>query len=152
MTAATREISAFGGCPIHAGFCCLFMIFTLSSIGLPGLNGFVGELLILTGLMGSSIFWAVLAATGLILGAAYMLMLYQRMMFGPIRNEDNRTLLDLNRREIFVLAPIAVLCFIIGMFPQPFISMIKPPAREIVEHIRLYAGGTTGIPGRQTTG
>ncbi|MGI6454749.1 MAG: complex I subunit 4 family protein [bacterium] len=135
----TREISAFGGVarsmPVFAAF---FMIFTLSSIGLPGLNGFVGELLILTGLMGSSIFWAVLAATGLILGAAYMLMLYQRMMFGPIRNEDNRTLLDLNRREIFVLAPIAVLCFIIGMFPQPFISMIKPPAREIVEHIRPY--------------
>ncbi len=135
----TRLISDFGGLaktmPLFAIF---FMIFTLSSIGLPGLNGFVGELLILTGLMGASIVWASLAATGVILGAIYMLMLYQKMMFGPIRNPENEKLQDLSNRELIVLVPIALLCFLIGMFPQPLLKTIEPTAQQIVEYVEPH--------------
>lgn len=135
----TRQISEFGGiAKVMPTFAVFFMIFTLSSIGLPGLNGFVGEFLILTGLAGASIFWLVLAATGVVLGAAYMLMLYQKMMFGPIRNPENEKLTDLSNREVLVLIPIAVLCFIIGMFPQPLIKTIEPSANQIVEYIEPY--------------
>ncbi len=135
----TREISEFGGLskvmPVYATF---FMIFMLSSIGLPGLNGFVGEFLILLGLMGHSIFWTVLAATGVILGAAYMLWLYQRMMFGEVKVEANKDLKDLNKREFHLLLPIAIFCFLIGIFPYPLQKTIEPSARQIVEYIQPH--------------
>jgi NADH-quinone oxidoreductase subunit M len=134
----TREISEFGGIakvmPTYATF---FMIFTLSSIGLPGLNGFVGEFLILVGIMGRSIGWGVLATTGVILGAAYMLWLYQRMMFGPNHNEANHSLQDLNLREILILIPIAILCFVIGIYPYPLQKTIEPSAAKIVNTISI---------------
>lgn len=135
----TRLISEFGGiAKVMPTFAVFFMIFTLSSIGLPGLNGFVGEFLILVGLAGSSIFWLVLATTGVVLGAVYMLMLYQKMMFGPIRNPENEKLSDLTSREVIVLVPIAVLCFIIGMFPQMLIKTIEPSANQISAYIEPY--------------
>lgn len=135
----TRMVSEFGGlASVMPVFAIFFMIFTLSSIGLPGLNGFVGEFLILVGISGASIFWLILAATGVVLGAAYMLMLYQKMMFGPNDNPKNQNLQDLNNREVLVLLPIAVLCFIIGMFPQPLIKTIEPTATEIVETIEPH--------------
>ncbi len=135
----TRKISDFGGLskvmPVYATF---FMIFTLSSIGLPGLNGFVGEFLILIGLMGKSIFWTVLAATGVILGAAYMLWLYQRMMFGTIKHKENTELKDLNRREFHILLPLAILCFLIGIFPYPLQKTIEPSVKQIVEYVEPH--------------
>lgn len=135
----TRDITQFGGLakvmPVYATF---FMIFTLSSIGLPGLNGFVGELLILIGLFGYSITAAAIAGLGVILGAGYMLNLYRRMMFGPITVEANNNLVDLNAREFYVLLPIAMLCFAIGLYPYPLQITIEPTAQQIVEYMQPY--------------
>ncbi|HXK95754.1 MAG TPA: NADH-quinone oxidoreductase subunit M [bacterium] len=135
----TREIREFGGLakpmPVYAAF---FMIFLLSSIGLPGLNGFIGEFLILIGLMGRSILWACLAATGVVLGAAYMLWLYQKMMFGPIHGEANQNLKDLTAREIIILLPIALLCFGIGLYPYPLQKTLEPPVKAIERAIQPH--------------
>lgn len=135
----TREIAEFGGLakvmPVYAAF---FMIFMLSSIGLPGLNGFVGEFLILTGLMGYSIGWTCFAATGVVLGAAYMLWLYQRMMFGPIQVEANRHLNDIDRREISILLPIALVCLLIGVYPYPLQKTIEPSVNKMVQTIGVH--------------
>jgi NADH-quinone oxidoreductase subunit M len=135
----TRDVDDFGGLakvmPVYATF---FMIFTLSSIGLPGLNGFVGEFLILYGLMGYSYIWASIAALGVILGAVYMLRLYKRMMFGEITHEVNKTLTDVNRREFYLLLPIALLCFGIGLYPAPLQKTLAPSVRQIVEYVEPY--------------
>ncbi len=135
----TREIDQFGGIakvmPVYATF---FMIFMLSSIGLPGLNGFVGEFLILVGLMKISIIWTCLAATGVVLGAAYMLWLYQRMMFGPIQGEANLSLSDIDRREISILLPLAIFCFVIGFYPAPLQKTIEPSVQKIVQTVQPY--------------
>jgi NADH-quinone oxidoreductase subunit M len=135
----TRDVNDFGGLakimPVYATF---FMIFTLSSIGLPGLNGFVGEFLILYGLMGYSYIWASIAALGVILGAVYMLRLYKRMMFGEITHEANKTLTDVSRREFYLLLPIALLCFGIGLYPAPLQKTLAPSVRQIVEYVEPY--------------
>ncbi len=129
----TREVSEFGGLaaimPVYAAY---FSIIMLSSIGLPGLNGFIGEFLILLGLMGKSILCTAIAATGVIFGACYMLRVYQKMMFGPVRVEANRGLSDLNAREILTLLPLVLFCFWIGLNPRPLQRTIEPSARNIV--------------------
>lgn len=118
----TRLISDFGGIakamPIFATF---FMIVTLSSIGLPGLNGFIGEFLILIGTFKKSVVLAVLAASGVILAAVYMLWMFKRAVFGPLDKEENKSLKDLNLREIAVLVPIVVMIVWIGVYPQTFL-------------------------------
>ena len=121
----TRMISDFGGIakkmPV---FAVLFMIATLASIGLPGLNGFIGEFLILNGAFFSTLYankaYAVIAALGVILAAAYMLWMYQRVMFGPITNEENEKLIDLNGREIGLLIPLVIFMVWIGIRPVDF--------------------------------
>lgn len=119
----TRLIADFGGLsktiPIFAAF---FMLVTLSSIGLPGLNGFIGEFLIFLGAFKANPYWAAIAATSVILSAAYMLWMFQRVMFGPITNEENRNLRDLNVREISLMVPIILMFFIMGLFPNYFLS------------------------------
>jgi NADH-quinone oxidoreductase subunit M len=104
--------------PVFAAF---FMIITLSSIGLPGLNGFVGEFLILLGAFKKNVWLAVLAASGVILAAVYMLWMFKRAMFGPLDKEENRSLKDLNLREVAVLVPIVVMIVWIGIYPQTFL-------------------------------
>jgi NADH-quinone oxidoreductase subunit M len=123
----TREISEFGGLwrsvPIYAA---IFMVVMLSSIGLPGLNGFVGEFLIMLGAfirMRPAIFIAVL---GVILEALYMLWTYERVMFGPITKAVNETIRDLTAREIAVMVPIIAVMLFMGLFPRPLISRIEP--------------------------
>jgi len=117
----TRLIADFGGLskvmPIFATF---FMIVTLSSIGLPGTNGFVGEFLILLGTFKVNHLYGVLGATGVILGAAYMLWMFQRVMFGAITHEENKSLPDLNFREIATLVPIVIMIFWMGVYPKFF--------------------------------
>lgn len=123
--AHTRQISDFGGIakqmPIFATF---FMIATLASIGLPGLNGFIGEFLILNGSFFSELYanklYAILAAIGVILAAAYMLWMYQRVMFGPITHKKNKKLVDLNGREIGLLIPLVIFMVWIGIRPVDF--------------------------------
>jgi len=139
----TRLISDFGGLskamPVYAAF---FMIVTLSSIGLPGLNGFVGEFLILLGTFKKSAGLAVLAASGVILAAVYMLWMFQRAMFGPLDKEENKSLKDLNVREIATLVPIVVMIVWIGIYPQTFLRKMD----RSVEGFLRRAGQVTAPP------
>ncbi|NIP54835.1 MAG: NADH-quinone oxidoreductase subunit M, partial [Phycisphaerae bacterium] len=116
----TKKIAEFGGIakvmPILALF---FMLATLSSIGFPLLNGFVGEFLILLGAFKWDWRFSVLGTTGIVLGAIYMLWAYQRVMFGPLNKPENKALRDLSVREIFVLTPIAIMIFVMGIYPKP---------------------------------
>jgi NADH-quinone oxidoreductase subunit M len=108
---------------------------TMSSIGLPALNGFIGELLILQGVFVASKVWAAFAASGVVLGAAYMLYLYQRTMFGKVENPKNEGLLDLNHREFATFAPLLVLAFWMGLYPAPFLRRIETSVQRIVSRV-----------------
>jgi NADH-quinone oxidoreductase subunit M len=123
----TRMIEDFGGLwkPLPI-FSALLLVVTFSSIGLPGLNGFVGEFLILLGAFQVSPGWTAAAATGLILGAIYMLWMVRRVIFGPLTNPANERLQDLNGREVFILAPVLALIIFMGIYPQPFLTRMKP--------------------------
>jgi NADH-quinone oxidoreductase subunit M len=128
----TRMIADYGGLakvmPIYA---MLFMIITMASIGLPTLNGFIGEFTILVGAFNKSTTWAVLAATGIVLGAAYMLWMYQQAFFGEITHEENKTLKDVSLREQWTLIPLIVLCFWIGLYPKPFFRILEPSIKRV---------------------
>ena len=110
-------------------YAVVFLIVMLSSIGLPGLNGFVGEFLILIGAFQSMPVAAAVGATGVVLGAAYMLWMFQRVMFGPVTNPKNRGLPDLSARETLVLAPLVVLIFVMGIYPAPFLRTMDASVR-----------------------
>ncbi len=130
----TRLITDFGGLskqmPI---FATIFMIVTLSSIGLPGTNGFVGEFLVLLGAFESSLRWfAVIATSGVILSAVYMLWMFQRVMFGELNNPKNKVLEDLNAREITIMVPLVALIFIMGVYPNPFIEKMAPSIDKMI--------------------
>ncbi len=131
----TKKIAEFGGIakvmPIFAAF---FMLATLSSIGLPLLNGFVGEFLILLGAFEFNYVYAALGATGIILGAVYMLWAYQKVMFGPLDKAANKVLKDINPREILVLLPIAIMMFVMGIYPKPFLSKMEPSVQALLEN------------------
>ena len=122
----TRMIADFGGLwqqiPV---FSVLLLIVTFASIGLPGLNGFIGEFLILLGAFSVTPLWTAAAASGVILSAIYMLWMFRRVIFGPLTNPENRKLVDLNRRELLILAPIVALIVIMGVYPQPFLSRME---------------------------
>jgi NADH-quinone oxidoreductase subunit M len=132
----TRDISQFGGLakimPVFFGF---FLIVTLSSIGLPGMNGFVGEYLILVGAFQQNIVYAVIATLGIIFAAVYMLWMFQRVMFGEITHEENKTLKDLSKREIALLIPIILLIFWIGIYPKPILSRMEPSLNKILQKV-----------------
>jgi NADH-quinone oxidoreductase subunit M len=134
----TREISEFGGLwkrvPIYAG---IFMVVMLSSIGLPGLNGFVGEFLIMLGTFLRLKLAAVFAVTGVILGALYMLWTYERVIFGPITKAVNETIADLNGREIASMVPLIVLMLFMGIYPRPLINRIEPSAARLLERVKV---------------
>jgi len=139
----TREIAQFGGLwrvmPVFAVF---FMVMMLSSIGMPAIpgNGFTGEFAILVGAFGmADKYWAVLAATGIVLGAVYMLWLYQRTMFGKLDREENKSLTDLNAREIATLVPLVALSFWIGLYPKPFFEVLDEPVRRLVSQVEKTA-------------
>jgi NADH-quinone oxidoreductase subunit M len=121
----TREMAEFGGLwKIMPVYGTLMLIVALSSMGLPGLNGFVGEFTILLGVWAANPLWAALAATGVILAAVYILTMFQRMFMGETRREENTRLPDLSARERWVIAPIVVLIFVIGLYPDPFFQVI----------------------------
>jgi NADH-quinone oxidoreductase subunit M len=130
----TRMLSDYGGlAKVMPIFAMLFMIITMASIGLPTLNGFIGEFTILVGAFNRSITWAVLAATGIVLGAAYMLWMYQQVFFGEITHEENKTLKDVSLREQWTLIPLIVLCFWIGLYPKPFFRILEPSIKRVVQ-------------------
>ncbi len=130
----TRMIADFGGLfkvmPIFATF---FMIVTLSSIGLPGTNGFVGEFVILLGTFKLNITYAVIATFGIVLGAAYMLWMFQRVVWGKVDNPENQALKDLNLREWCVLTPLVVLIFWIGLYPKPIFEAMAPSVTNLIQ-------------------
>src|SRR3954452_2739487 len=132
----TRLISEYGGLakqmPMYA---TLFLIAALSSMGLPALNGFIGEFTILLGAANRNIWWAVFAAAGIVLGAAYLLWLYQRVFWGPNDNPANHHLLDVNRRELLTLLPLVACMVWIGIAPGIFFDTIKEPVDYIVRKV-----------------
>jgi len=138
----TRLISEFGGLtkvmPVYA---VVFMIVTLSSVGLPLTNGFVGEFLILVGtFLGANPLakvFAFFAAMGVILGAVYMLWMFQRVMFGPVTNEKNLKLTDLNGRELAYLMPLLVFIMLMGIYPKPFLSRMEPSVQHFIHRFEV---------------
>ena len=132
----TRLIADFGGLaksmPVFSTF---FMIVALSSIGLPLTNGFVGEFLILLGTFKANSTYAIIAASGVILAACYMLWMLQRVIFGKITRPENEKLIDLNLRERLVLIPLIVLIFWIGIYPKPFLTRMEPAVKTILSMV-----------------
>jgi len=135
----TRMIADFGGLslimPVYA---TIFLIMTLSSIGMPTLNGFIGEFMVLQGVFADSTYrlWAVWGAVGIVLGAAYMLWLYQRVMLGPLDKPENQSLPDLSGRELAMFVPLIILAFWIGLYPKTFLDYLHEPVNQIVERVR----------------
>jgi NADH-quinone oxidoreductase subunit M len=132
----TRDFNAFGGLwKIMPVYGALFLIVALSSMGLPGLNGFVGEFTILLGAFGSraigSPWFAGIAAIGVIMAAIYILYMYQRIFLGPINKEENKQLLDLNWREIATIVPLLIVIFWIGLYPKPFFYLMAPAVGKL---------------------
>jgi NADH-quinone oxidoreductase subunit M len=132
----TREIAEFGSLwnsvPICAG---IFMVVMLSSIGLPGLNGFVGEFLILLGAYLSLKIAVYFAVAGLILGALYLMWAYERVMWGPLTKAVNVTIADLSRREIAVMAPLLALMFLMGLYPRPLLNRMQPSVDALLARV-----------------
>jgi NADH-quinone oxidoreductase subunit M len=144
----TRDMDAFGGLwKIMPVYGVMTLIVTLSSMGLPGLNGFVGDFTILLGAWDAgqagsplgSYWFAGLAAAGVILAAVYMLYMFQKMFLGPGDKEENIKLKDLNWREIATLAPLLVFIFWIGLYPKPFFSLIAPAVDKLVAVVQAAA-------------
>jgi len=130
----SRLINTYGGIvTIVPKYSVLFMIFTLSALGLPGTSGFVGEFLILMAAFKDNFLVAVLASLGVIIGAAYMLWLYKRVIFGRLLNSDLKKMLDLNRSEIFTLACLAVPTLYFGFYPEPLINTIEVSITDLID-------------------
>ena len=153
----TRDLDDFGGlAKVMPIFAIYFFIMLLSSAGLPGLNGFVGEVIILIGLaqVGGEAFsffgyspfwWVVLSATALILGAIYLLWMWQKTMFGPVTNPANEQLADISRREKWTLIPLVVLAVFIGIYPKPVLRVIEAPVGRLVNEQIVPALRAAGV-------
>jgi NADH-quinone oxidoreductase subunit M len=132
----TRQISEFGGLattlPIYSAF---FLIVALSSLGLPMLNGFVGEFLIILGAFHVRVLYAALAAVGVVLAAVYLLWMYQRVFYGAVTNEKNRNLLDLTDREKVILVSVVVVILWMGIYPQPFLRRLDLNVAQVIQRV-----------------
>ncbi len=146
----TREIAEYGGIssvmPVYAG---IAMIMFMSSMGLPLLNGFIGEFTILQGAYMESRTWAAWAVVGIVLAAGYLMWLYQRVFWGSSVNPKNAKLPDLSRREVACFAPLIILAFWIGLYPKPFFQVLEEPVREVVDvvHTGRVKPGELAIKG-----
>ncbi len=140
----TRDISRYGGL-VHLmpKYAVLFMIFTMASVGLPGTSGFVGEFLILAGAYQYSTWLAFGLATGLFLGAAYMLYLYRRVIFGKLEKEDLKGMIDLSPREIAIFAPLIIVVFWMGIYPNSFLSAIEVSVINLVDNYQAAITAAT---------
>ncbi|MBU1652602.1 Fe-S-binding domain-containing protein, partial [bacterium] len=132
----TRMIADYGGvAKVMPKYATVFIIISLSSVGLPGLNGFVGEFLILLGTAKANFTYAVFAATGVIFAAVYLLWLIQRVFFGPLDKDENKDLQDLTLREKVILYPLVAMTIIMGVFPQFFLQPMAATVRVFLENI-----------------
>jgi NADH-quinone oxidoreductase subunit M len=142
----TREIDRYGGLaenmPVYAA---LFMLFTMASVGLPGTGGFVGEFLVLVGAFKVNFWLALLGGMGMILGAAYMLTLYRRVVFGPLIKPEVKALLDLSHREVALFIPLAALTLWMGVYPASFTAFFAPPVAAMLAS-RSTPTPTTAFP------
>jgi len=142
----TREIARYGGLATRMpAYALVFMIFMLASVGLPGTSGFVGEFLVLLGVFQVNSWVALFAATGLVLGAAYMLYLYRRVVFGKLTRDDLKTILDLNAREKLVFAPLVVLVFWMGVYPDSFLEPIQVSVANLIDKYELALSTAKGL-------
>jgi NADH-quinone oxidoreductase subunit M len=148
----TREIAAYGGL-VHRmpRYAFTFMIFTLASVGLPGLSGFVGEFLVLVGAFKANTWVATLAATGLILGAAYALWLYRKIIFGELTKDSLKGMLDMNRREIAVFLPLLLLSLWMGVYPASFLDPMAASVDKLVGDYQaaIKLARTAALPCRE---
>jgi len=148
----TREIDRYGGLAINMPrYALLFMVFTMASVGLPGTSNFVGEFLGLAGIYQVSTWTALIGTSGIILGAAYMLYLYRRVVFGDLTKDDVRAMPDLSGRELWLLAPIAAAVLWMGVYPESFLKPMRPDVERLVERMsRVMPAGdsqpTAGKP------
>ena len=134
----SREIARYGGL-VHRmpRYAFVFMVFMLASVGLPGTSGFIGEFLVMVGAFQVSTWLALLLATGLILGAAYMLWLYRRVIFGKLTKPDLMTMMDLNKREIAIFVPLIAIVLWMGIYPNSFIDIMRPSVENLIENYQL---------------
>ncbi len=134
----SREISRYGGIvSIMPRYSIVLMIFTLGAIGLPGTSGFIGEFLILVGTFKKSFFAATIATLGVILAAAYMLWLYKRVIFGKLKNNDLKSMIDLKNHEIFILWSLGIPVIFFGFYPEPLISTVETSVNNLIEMYNL---------------
>jgi len=144
----SREIETYGGLvhrmPVYA---FVFLLFALASVGLPGTSGFVGEILVLVGAFKANTWVAALIATGMVLGAAYMLYLYRRVIFGELTKEHLMKIADLDRREILIFAPLVVIVLWMGVYPESFLGAIEVSVANLVKdyHTALAAAADSQI-------
>ncbi len=138
----SREIARYGGL-VHRmpKYALVFMIFTLASVGLPGLSGFVGEILVLIGAYQANTWVALFATSGLILGAAYSLWLYRRVIFGELVKEDLKSILDLEWREIAIFAPLVLMTVWMGVYPASFLDLIGPSVEKLIANYQTALSG-----------
>ena len=147
----TREISAYGGL-VHKmpAYALVFMLFMMASVGLPGTGGFVGEFLVLVGAFKANTIVAAFLATGVILGAAYMLYLYRRVVFGALEKEDIKKMLDMSKREWLVFAPLIILTLWMGIYPVSFLDVMHVSVDNLLSQVQvaLDASSTAAVAGR----
>jgi len=142
----SREIAVYEGL-IHRmpAYGLTFMIFMLASIGLPGTAGFIGEVLVLVGIFQVNTWVAALTATGLVLGATYMLYLYRRVIFGKLTKENLMKIMDLSPREIAVFAPLILLVFFMGIYPVPFLDVMHASVDNLINNFELARAASDGV-------
>ena len=152
----TKEVARFSGLahvmPVYA---TMFAIIAFASLGMPTLNGFIGEFLVLAGTFQESHQYAFFAVWGVVLAAAYLLWLYQRVMLGEVKDDEIAGLKDLNLRESMTLIPLVIMAIVMGVYPKPFLEMIEEPVNAIVERVRpgyFDGSGVTPLPLPSTPG
>jgi NADH-quinone oxidoreductase subunit M len=142
----TREINRYGGLAKNMpAYALVFMFFTMASVGLPGTSGFVGEFLVLMGAFEANTFVALFAATGLVLGAAYMLYLYRRVIFGKLTKEDLKVLLDLSPREVMLFVPLIVMVLWMGIYPTTFLDPIHATVSKLINDYQLALSAADAV-------
>ena len=147
----TRDIDRYGGLVERMPkYAVVFMVFMLASVGLPGTSGFVGEFLVLVGAFKVNTWVAALATSGIILGAAYMLYLYRRVVFGKLEKEDLKSIMDLNPREIAIFTPLIIVTIWMGVWPAPFLEVIDASISNLIEQhkVALNALQSVSVAGK----